>query len=189
MNTTQEWDLIRRCRRGSTAAFEPLVRGHEPGALALAEALLGDADEAADAVQEAFVRAYRALRRVREGSAFGPWFRAILRNHCLDRLRAPHRRRASWSEETVDALAWSEPDALAELEREELARAVRDALTALSAEHREVLVLKEMEGLDYAEIAEAAGIPAGTVASRLYHARAALKAILVARGFRREEVR
>lgn len=189
MDTQTEWELIRRCRTGSTVAFEPLVRGHEGRALALAQALLGDADEAADAVQEAFVKAYRTLGRMREGSAFGPWFRAILRNHCLDRLRSPRRRQERWSEETMDREAWSEPTGQVQVEREQLGVAVQEALAALSPEHREILVLKEIEELSYAEIAEATGIPAGTVASRLYHARAALKKVLVSRGISLEEVR
>lgn len=189
MDAQSEWELIRRCRAGSTAAFEPLVRGHERGALTLAQGLLGDADEAADAVQEAFVKAYRTLGRLREGSAFGPWFRSILRNHCLDLLRSPRRRATEWSEGEVDATHWSEPVAPERIEREQLAEAVQRALATLSAEHRQILVLKEIEGLGYAEIAEATGIPAGTVASRLYHARAALKRVLLSRGISLEEAR
>lgn len=188
MDTQAEWELIRRCRNGSTAAFEPLVRGYEGPALTTARMLLGDGDEAADAVQEAFIRAYRALGRLQEGSAFGPWFRGILRNLCLDRLRSPQARRESWSPRTMDSHAWSEPAGSVRLERLEIANAVQTALEELSAEHRSVLVLKEMEGLSYVEIAEALGIASGTVASRLYHARAALKKVLVARGITLEDI-
>lgn len=184
-----ELELIRKCRRGASAAFEPLVRGHEGRALAVAEALLGDADEAADAVQEAFVRAYRSLRTLREGSAFGPWFRTILRNHCRDRLRGADRRRVEWSPETMDRQGWTEPEGAAGLEREELAGAVRAALARLPPEHREILVLKEMEEMRYAEIAAALDIPPGTVASRLHHARAALRKALTAEGITQEEGR
>ena len=88
----------------------------------------------------------------------------------------------------MDSHAWSEPAGSARLERLEIANAVQAALEELSAEHRSVLVLKEMEGLSYAEIAEALGIASGTVASRLYHARAALKKVLVARGITLEDV-
>jgi RNA polymerase sigma-70 factor, ECF subfamily len=188
VDTTTEWDLIRRCRQGSTAAFEPLVRAHEGPAHRTATALLGDPDDAADAVQEAFVRAYRSLRKLREGSAFGPWYRTILRNHCMDRLRSPRRRAMPWTERVVDPRSAVEPAAPAALEREALTRVVREALADLSPEHREILVMKEMEDLSYAEIARAAGIPAGTVASRLFHARAALAKALAARGMTAEEV-
>lgn len=188
MDAQAEWELIRRCRSGSTAAFEPLVRSHEKPAIAVAAALLGDEDDAADAVQEAFVRAYRALGRLKEGSAFGPWFRSILRNLCLDRQRSPQSRRESWTSETMDQRVWSEPSGSARLEQLELANALHAALATLSPEHRQVLVLKEMEGLGYAEIAEALGMASGTVASRLYNARAALKKSLVARGITLEDV-
>src|SRR5690606_2812242 len=119
---------------------------------------------------------------LREGSAFGPWFMAIVRNHCLDRLRSPSRRRTGWDAAALDRERWSEPTAPAQLEREAAAAAVRDALRALSPEHRAVLVLKELEGLSYAQIAEALGIQPGTVASRLHHARAALRKVLNDRG-------
>jgi len=182
-----EWELVLRCRAGSTAAYGLLVERYQDRALALAGALLQDADDAADAVQEAFIRAYRTLGRLREGSAFGPWFMAILRNHCLDRLRGPNRRRARWEAGELDRERWSEPSAPATLEREALAAAVRDALGALSPEHRTVLVLKELEGLSYAQIAETLGIQPGTVASRLHHARAALRKVLNDRGITLEE--
>jgi RNA polymerase sigma-70 factor, ECF subfamily len=183
VNTNPEWDLIVRCRAGSAAAFEPLVRGHEARGLALAEALLGDADEAADAVQDAFVKAYRSLDRLREGSDFGAWFRAILRNHCLDRLRSrPRRSHVSLEAAHIDAHRWSEPTGSAILERTQLAAAVRAALARISPEHRQILTLKEIEGLSYADIARVTGLPAGSVASRLYHARAALRRAVTAAG-------
>jgi RNA polymerase sigma factor (sigma-70 family) len=184
-----EWDLILRCRRGSTAAFEPLVRAHEARALAVAEGMLGDADDAADAVQEAFVKAYRSLRRLREGSTFGPWFRTIVRNHCRDRLRAAGgRSQVAWEEGAAEEAGREAPSAAAALERAELSEAVRGALARISPEHREILVLKEMEGMSYAEIARETGVPAGTVASRLHHARLALRKVLVAGGISLEGV-
>jgi RNA polymerase sigma factor (sigma-70 family) len=183
VNATSEWELIDRCRRGNTSAFEPLVRQHEAHALAIAEGLLGDPDDAADAVQEAFVKAFRALGRMRDGSAFGPWFRTILRNHCRDRLRASASRgTVPWEEGAVDAAAWTPSSGSTAVERAELAEAVRAALSRLSPEHREILVLKEMEGLGYAEIAEELGVPPGTVASRLHHARGLLRKIVAAEG-------
>ena len=171
-----EWSLIRECRGGSTSSFEPLVRDHQRRALAVAEALLGNTEDAADAVQDAFVNAFRALGRLREGSAFGPWFRSIVRSQCRGRVRAA-RPTVGWSE--IDAGETAVPPAaLLAVEREELADAVRAALRTISPEHREILVLKEIEGMSYAEIAEAMTIPPGTVASRLHHARAALKRAL-----------
>jgi RNA polymerase sigma-70 factor, ECF subfamily len=182
MDAESEWKLILSCRAGSAAAFEPLVRRYEGRALLVASSLLGDADEAADAVQDAFVRAYRGLHRLREGSGFGPWFSVLLRNHCLDLLRSRRRGHASLTAEQLDREAWSEPAGSGAMEREQLSSAVHRALAAISPEHRQVLVLKELEGLSYAQISEATGTTAGTVASRLHHARAALKKVLVSRG-------
>jgi RNA polymerase sigma-70 factor, ECF subfamily len=176
VDTQTEWELIVRCRNGSTAAFEPLVRRHERRGLALAELLLGDPDDAADAVQDAFVKAYRALPRLRQGSDFGAWFRSILRNHCRDRIRsAPRRRQVPLDARVAAAGPVSEPVGSSGIEQEQLAHQVRHALATLSPEHREILMLKEVEGMSYAEIAVAMDIPAGTVASRLHHARSALR--------------
>lgn len=187
MDTETEWTLIVRCRSGSAAAFEPLVRTHEGRALAMATALLGDADDAADAVQDAFVKAYRGLGRLEEGSDFGAWFRTILRNRCVDGLRsAPRRRQVSLAPGAVDSHGWTDPAGSSGIEREELGQAVRAALGQLPAGHRDILILKEVEDMSYAEIALALGIPAGTVASRLYHARAALRRIVEAAGTRLE---
>ncbi|MBA2671930.1 MAG: sigma-70 family RNA polymerase sigma factor [Gemmatimonadetes bacterium] len=180
MNSDTEWDLISRCRSGHGAAFEPLVREHEGRALAIATGLLGDSDDAADAVQEAFVKAYRSLGRLREGSAFGPWFRSIVLNNCRDRLRssAP-RQRVDWQEAESGEEGRVVATGSSDIERAELVSTVHNALSRLSLEHREILVLKEMEGMSYAEIARETGISAGTVASRLHHARAALRRIVL----------
>jgi RNA polymerase sigma-70 factor (ECF subfamily) len=178
MDIESEWALIRQCQRGRYAAFEPLVLKYQGEALAVAEALL-DPDDAADAVQDAFVRAFRNVRSLTSGSGFGPWFRTILRNRCLDRLRSvAHRGRETITEDRVAAHAWIDPVGTEHLERDQLASVVHRALHTLSAAHREVLVLKEMDGLGYAEIASALRIPEGTVASRVYHARAALRRAL-----------
>jgi RNA polymerase sigma factor (sigma-70 family) len=182
-----EWDLISLCRAGNSAAFEPLVREHEGRALSLATGLLGDADDAADAVQEAFVKAYRSLGRLREGSAFGPWFRTIVLNGCRDRLRsAAARRRVDWREAEIGDEGRIAAAGSSDIERAELVTTVQNALARLSMEHREILVLKEIEGMSYAEIARETGISPGTVASRLHHARAALRQIVLDEGSIRE---
>jgi RNA polymerase sigma-70 factor (ECF subfamily) len=177
-----EWGLIDQCRRGRTAAFEPLVRAHQSSALALANGMLLDRDEAADAVQDSFVRAYEGLNRLAEGSAFGPWFRSIVRNLCLDRLRAKSRHRQESLTEEAAAAEWVAPVGTKRLEQRQLADDVWTALGKISPAHREVLVLKEMEGMSYAEIASTLKVAEGTVASRVFHARAALRKELIALG-------
>jgi RNA polymerase sigma-70 factor, ECF subfamily len=187
--TSAEWDLIRRCRAGATSAFEPLVRAHEGPALGYAAAMLGDADEAADALQDAFVLAYRRLDTMRAGSPFGPWFRTIVRNVCLDRLRSPRlSRRVSLDATSLDGAVRVEATATRSAEIAGLSKHMAAALEELPDDHRVVLLLREVEGLSYAEIAAMLNVPSGTVASRLNHARAGLRIRLTARGIGMEEL-
>jgi RNA polymerase sigma-70 factor (ECF subfamily) len=189
VDATAEWDLILACREGVTGAFEPLVRRHEGPALGFASALLGDEDEAADALQDAFVQAYRALPRLAPGSPFGPWFRAIVRNACLDRLRSPRMTRsAPFDARSLDRATWNEPIAERAVARREISEAIGRALRALPDEQRAAVLLREVEGLSYTEIARTLGIPEGTVGSRLSHARAALRSELMAGGVGLEDV-
>jgi RNA polymerase sigma factor (sigma-70 family) len=187
--STAEWDLIQRCRAGATSSFEPLVRAHEGPALGYATSMLGDADEAADALQDAFVLAFRGLARLRPGSSFGPWFRTIVRNVCLDRLRSPRlSRRVALESPAMDRAAWVEPVGARNAESAGLSKQIAAALHDLPEEQRVTILLREVEGLSYGEIAATLGIPAGTVASRLNHARAALRTALVERGIGVEDI-
>lgn len=181
--------MIRECRRGRTAAFEPFVVGYQAEGLAIAEGLLLDRDDAADAVQEAFVRAYAGLGKLAEGSAFGPWFRTIVRNLCLDRLRSASRRLSRPLTPDTEQEAWVEPVGTAHIEQAEVSARIREALGTIPVAHREVLVLREIEGLSYGEIARALGIPPGTVASRVFHARGALRRALLRGGMNAEDAR
>lgn len=191
-----EPELVRRCRNGDASAYEPLVRSHQGWALSYAGAMLGGGD-AADAVQDAFVRAYRNLDDLDPDRPFGPWFRAILRNRCLDELRSARSRRevsrdARRSEGRGRRVRGSrgarQPDGPERVEREELGRIVHSALEELSPEKRTVLVLREMEDMSYDRIAEQLGLSNGTVSSRLHHAREALRDVLEERGFTVEDL-
>lgn len=192
---TAEPELVRRCRNGDASAYEPLVRSHEGWALSYAGAMLGSDEDAADAVQDAFVRAYRNLDGLEAGRPFGPWFRAILRNRCLDELRSARSRREVSRDVGREDGRWTrggrgarEPEAPERLEQEELGRIVRSALRLLSPEKRTVLVLREMEDMSYDRIAEQLGVSTGTVSSRLHHARTELRDLLEERGLTVEDV-
>ena len=175
-----ERELLRKCLEGDARFYEPLVRAYERPALRVALGILGNGEDAQDAVQEAFVKAYQALGRFDLSRRFGPWFYQILRNQCRDMLRS---RASRGGREVADPEVHRRPagpDASPEHHRQR--RAARDllwqALDRLGEEQREILVLKELQDLRYGEIAGILGIPEGTVASRLFHARRALKEVL-----------
>jgi RNA polymerase sigma-70 factor (ECF subfamily) len=172
-----ERELIRKCRAGDARFYEPLVRAYEPSGLRLAVAMLGNLEDARDALQDAFVKTFESLHRFDLRRPFGPWFFQILRNHCRDMLRS---RQARFKLEVLDERLELRPaDAGAGPERQRQRSAAREllwrALERIGEEHREVLVLKELQGFRYNEIAKILDIPEGTVASRLFHARRALK--------------
>ena len=190
MQPDLERELIRKCKAGDARFYEPLVRAYEPSGLRLATGMLGNLDDARDALQDAFVKAYEALHRFDLRRPFGPWFFQILRNHCRDLLRS---RQARFKVETLDEGIEMHPaDVEKGPERTRQRSAARDllwrALERVGDEHREILVLKELQGFRYNEIAVILDIPEGTVASRLFHARRALRAALEEMGFRFAEV-
>ena len=174
-----ETELIRKCQAGAREFYEPLVRAYEAEARRVALGILGDGDAASDAVQQAFIKAYRSIDRFELGRAFRPWLLQILRNQCRDMLR---RRKAGFETTRMDQVLTERLASGADPERDRRRTAavelLWEGLGRISVEHREVLVLKELEGYSYGEIAEAMDIPQGTVASRLYHARRALRGAL-----------
>ena len=174
-----ETELIRKCRAGDQRFYEPLVRAHEAEGHRLARGILGDADAAHDAVQQAFIKAYGALDRFELGRSFRPWFLQILRNQCRDMLR---RKKAGFEVQRIDQVLTERLPSSSNPEDDHRRASVREVLWQglgrISVDHREVLVMKELEGFSYAEIAEAMDVPEGTVASRLFHARRALREAL-----------
>jgi RNA polymerase sigma-70 factor (ECF subfamily) len=176
-----ELELIRKCKAGQSRFYEPLVRAYEPAGMRLAIAMMGNTEDAKDALQMAFIKTYDTLPRFDLRRSFGPWFFQILRNQCRDMLRS---RKAKFSTEALDERLEQRPaDAERGPERVRQRNAAREllwkGLEKIGPEHREILVLKELEGFRYSEIAQILEIPEGTVASRLYHARNALKQALV----------
>ena len=162
-------EAIRRCRRGEANVFRYLVERYQKEAMAHAAAILGNRTDAEDALQEAFLDAYQALDRFDERRRFYPWFYTILRNRCF-RL-AEFRRTQTTTATGLEFLTTnSEP-----LEQ---SLALQEALCKLQPESREILMLRHLDGLTYEELSSRLGIPAGTVMSRLFHARRQLQANL-----------
>ena len=177
-STLTDDELIRLIRSGGTDAFEELVRRTRRPAYRLARRITRNHEDADDVVQESFVKAYQAIDRFTAGKAIAPWVLTIVARTAISSLRHSKRRSASpldepgpdgsapLSERVADPA--SDPAALTR--RLEVER----AFSALSEEHRVVLALRVEADLPYASIAEALGIPVGTVMSRLARAREAL---------------
>ena len=176
--------LIERCRTGDAAAFEPLVQKYRDRAWRLAFNVLRDREDAWDVTQEAFVRAWQALPSFRGQSAFYTWLFRIVVNVAADRARQRAARgrafgtervsEEEWERTMVDQGAAPDDEARRAQERERITR----ALAALPEHHRTIIMLSDLEGLSYREIAEVLDIPMGTVMSRLHHARKRLRDIL-----------
>lgn len=180
MGPEVERELIRKCRAGDSRFYEPLVRAYERPGLRLALGMLGNLEDAKDALQNAFIKTFEALARFDLRRPFGPWFFQILRNQCRDQLRS---RKARFRLEALDErleLRPADPESgpVRLRERARAREVIWEALERIGEEHREILVLKELQGFRYGEIAGILDIPEGTVASRLYHARRALKEAL-----------
>ncbi|HEU4617329.1 MAG TPA: sigma-70 family RNA polymerase sigma factor, partial [Gammaproteobacteria bacterium] len=156
--------------------FEFLVRKYQREAFVHALALLRNRDDAAEACQESFARAFASLPRLSELTAFYPWFYRILRNCCLNML--DRRRTASNYARSVspDVDEGPEPGPEALMSRGEESERVLATLSSLRLEFREILALKYLRGYDYETLAAILSIPRGTVMSRLFHARKAFQA-------------
>ncbi|MEK6302257.1 MAG: sigma-70 family RNA polymerase sigma factor [Acidobacteriota bacterium] len=160
---------IRACRAGDRQAFRHLVEAYQGQAIGHALGILGNREDARDAVQDALMDAFQALNRFDLSRKFYPWFYVILRNRCY-KLAGARTKRETESIEDTQIL---EPSTSAP--REELLLLER-ALLELDAEDREIITLKHLDGLSYEELAERLQIPEGTVMSRLFHARKRLHA-------------
>lgn len=185
MTREEERALIAQVLAGEAEAFEPLVKAHEKGVYNLALRMLGNEPDALDASQEAFFRAYRALSSFRGDSKFSVWLYRLTNNVCLDVLRKEGRlRQTPLSDEDAEELPLPDErfDPAAVLERKELQRAVWENLAKLSPGFRQILTLRDINGLSYDEIAQITGLEQGTVKSRIFRARKKLAALLLRDG-------
>jgi RNA polymerase sigma factor (sigma-70 family) len=170
-----EAELVLRARRGDEAAFGELVAAHQEIAFRVGYLVLGDGAEAEDATQEAFVKAYRAMERFREGAPFRPWLLRIVANTARNRRRAAGRRLGlQLRAQAATHAGASAPSAEASVLAAERRRSLLAAVNALSADDRLVIGARYFLDLPEADIAALAGVPAGTVKSRLSRARARL---------------
>jgi RNA polymerase sigma-70 factor, ECF subfamily len=173
LEPTEDADLVARCLRGDRAAFEPLVTRYERVLFTVALRLTGEYEDARDATQNAFVRAYVHLETFDPSRKFFSWLYRIVVNECLNLRRARHPNEPLV--ETIEAPASGGLDIVAASETHDRIQA---ALMALTREYREVVVLRHFADLSYEEIGEALGVPDKTVKSRLFSARKRLADLL-----------
>jgi RNA polymerase sigma-70 factor (ECF subfamily) len=167
--------LVERARDGDEVAFTELVDLDGDLCYAIAFRILRDAERAQDAVQQAFLLAWRELPRLRDAERFSPWLRRLLVNACYEESRRNRRWTSRIRALPVDGPAGPDPIVSVD-DRDTLDR----AFLRLSPQHRAVFVLHHHAGFSLADIAEVVGVPVGTVKSRLHHAIRALRAAIVA---------
>lgn len=185
MTHEEEARIIRAVLDGDTNRFEELVRAYEKIVYNLALRTLGNTQDAMDAAQEAFLRAWRGLPSFRGDSKFSVWLYRLTANVCTDMLRKRGRTRETSltdEEETVPDIPDGRFCPQTELEKKELRHSVRRGLENLPEDFRRVLLLRELGGLSYDEIARATGLEPGTVKTRIFRARKKLAAILMRDG-------
>jgi RNA polymerase sigma-70 factor (ECF subfamily) len=185
----RDQELVEKARAGDAPAFKSLVELHQSRLFAVAYGMLRDRDDAMDVVQDAFIKAHKKLAEFEGNAAFSTWLYRICVNLCIDKKRADARRRKV---DLDDALAsddglYADADISGRLSGtnplktaadKELGSEIGRALAGLSEDHKSILLLREVEGMSYEEIAETLGIPRGTVMSRLFHARKNMQRLL-----------
>jgi RNA polymerase sigma-70 factor (ECF subfamily) len=178
--------LILQAKAGDSGAFRKLVERHQRRAFAIAVGLVRDEDDAREVVQEAFLRVHKGLASFEGGSSFFTWLYRIVSNLAIDAMRKPSRRESeALDPELVDDTAVQPllarlegADPMDVVRRGEIRRRIETALDELPPYHRGVILMRELEGMSYEEMAEAMGVSKGTIMSRLFHARKKLQRAL-----------
>jgi RNA polymerase sigma-70 factor, ECF subfamily len=183
--------LVARAQAGDVTAFRRLVERHQRRAFSIAFALVRDEHDANELVQDAFLRVFKSLGTFQGGSTFFTWLYRIITNLSIDLKRKPGRQAAADLDEArldLDAEANVDLPFLSRLDgadpadvvrRREIAARLQTALDALPSYHRAVIVMREIDGLSYEEMAQVMGVSKGTIMSRLFHARQKLQRALV----------
>ena len=184
-----EKDLIRRAKNGDHDAFGQLVLAHQNKVYTLCVHMVTNREEAEDLAQEAFLKAWRSLSSFQEESSFATWMHRLTTNVCLDHLRKQARRQNISTAVSLDdeESNWTEPadhsqDPQQKLEQQEQRQLLTKALQELPEHYRRLIVMREVSGLSYQEIADALNMDLGTVKSGISRARERLRKILLRDG-------
>jgi RNA polymerase sigma-70 factor (ECF subfamily) len=181
--------LIEAAQRGDAKAFRMLVEKHQRRVFAIALGIVRDENDAREVSQEAFVRVFKGLDRFQGGSSFFTWLYRIVTNLSIDLIRRPGRRDAELVEDrklyeiSDDAISplvshIEGADPVRAIRRREIGERLQAAMDALPSYHRGVILMREVEGMSYEEMAQATGVSKGTIMSRLFHARQKLQRAL-----------
>lgn len=188
LDPTDDLTLVRRCKEGDARAFELLVVRYQRKVHAVALGIVKNREEAQDVAQDAFVKVHRYLDHFKGDSSFYTWLYRITANLAIDRVRSRSKGEAVEYDETL-----AQEELTGELGvlgtrlgsnpqkatlRRELAAKIEEALAQIPEKHREILVLRELEGMSYEDLSKVLQIPKGTVMSRLFHARVKMQKIL-----------
>lgn len=181
-----ESELIEKIKHGNTDAFSQLVKIYEKKAFNFAYRMLSDREEAEDATQEAFLRVFNKIDTFCGNSSFSTWFYTILNNICLDILRKRSRsintvsinQSADDEDEFELQVEDNSPGPYEQLQKKTAKEILEEGIALLSDEHRTVIVMRDINGLEYEDIGKILGISLGTVKSRISRARLALRKIL-----------
>lgn len=182
----EDAQLVELIQKGDLGAYRQLVEKYQSRIYSMIAGMVRDREEAHDLTQDAFVKAFRNLERFRLEASFYTWLYRIAKNLTIDWLRKQKRRRTDEFDEGIaaresggtiaDSHLKESPGR--ELERSRLKDRIFDAMETLTPEHRQIILLREVEGFSYKEISDVMGIPEGTVMSRLFYARRKLQGIL-----------
>lgn len=178
-------ELIELVRSGSSHHFAILVGRHQNRIFQFVFSLLRNRQDAEDLTQEAFVGAFRKLHSFEGRSSFFTWLRRLAYNLCIDHLRKQKSRKSDLSTpDTSYLVAPQSANPMNRIEERETIDAVRSAMDQLSEEQRSIVCMRDIDGMDYSEIASVLDIPIGTVRSRLHRARLELKSVFERAGLR-----
>jgi len=186
VSVDDDYELVGLCQKGELSAFEALVEKHQRKMLNIAYRMIGDYETASEVVQDAFLSAYKSIRKFRGEAKFSTWLCSIVINRSKNRMKQMKTRLRREGPSIDDPVETEDgqlrrdppspgPSVLEQLEKKEIQVKVQACINSLEGEYREVLILRDIQGFTYDEIRDTLKIPDGTVKSRLFRARDCLK--------------